>query len=470
MSKVYDRLEYYAKLTPNHRAVTYRVGEEYKFVDYSTLTKMVDLMGCHFKDYKNKTIAIIGHNKLEYVVSLLSILSHIGDAFLIDKELKKEDIEVVFSKKKPDLIILDDEINLEFDNYPVVKFSEVREIIQGDVDFEVDRAHAGNLILHTSGTTGEPKCVCLTEENYYGVIPEINKKWEVVSENSTLYIIPLYHIYAVTTLLNDMYTGADNILEWDYSRVSQVLAQTKPHLFMGVPLMYNRIMEAFMPYAKNKELLAEKVKEYFGGNYVFGCSAGSLLPEETSRFFNELGLPVYNVYGMTETSGPIAISYKDHNRYDSVGEILDINEVKIIEPDENGIGRVCIKGSNVFSGYLANNFENDECFIDGYFDTGDLGYIKDKFLYVIGRRKDILIGENGKNVSKEELRQKILENPAITECEIEMENNKIVAKVKTSLDEAELDNYIKKINEDLPNYKKIFSLKKYSNLINEKNK
>ena len=484
MSKLYVKLEYYANRTPESKAFTYRREERYEEISYATLFACVNSFADSLSEEQGKTIAIIGHNKLEYAVSLLAVLSCVGDAFLIDKELGREDILRIFEQKKPDLILLDEELGLSFEEYQVLTFHDIQvrmqdkmqertpESIQAGGACEASAAFAGNLILHTSGTTGEPKCVLLTEENYYGVIPELNQKWEVTSWQSCLLIIPLYHIYALTSLFHGLYAGINNILEWDYKRLQRVLAETKPCLFMGVPLMYNRIKDAVFEKAGAKIKMAlllsnlllklgidvrkkcfSEIHAYFGGNYVFGVSAGSLLPYETSRFFHDIGMPIYNVYGMTETSGPIAINYKNHDRPDSVGEVLNVNEVSIEDADADGVGRVCVKGSNVVRGYL--NEGHDESFREQSFDTGDLGYLRDGYLYVIGRRKNILIGDNGKNISPEELNQKILKHHEIHDCNVILEDNRLLAIVSTELSEQEVRRYIEKVNGTLPRYKRI---------------
>ena len=478
MSRIYEKLKFYADQTPDHVAFTYREGEQYQTLGYDLLKQYVDSLAAHLCSYRGKTIAIIGNNKLEYAVALLSILSHVGNAFLIDKELSKEDIKGIFKQKKPDLILLDDEINHAFEEYTVWRFCEIHDMMTKGRMFDGADAFAGQLILHTSGTTGEPKCVQLTEENYYGVIPELNRKWGVVQEHSCLFIIPLYHIYALVSLFHGLYAGINNILEWDYKRIGQVLKETKPHLFMGVPLMYNRIKDAALGKAGKKLEMAIKVSNllrkcgidvrkkwfheihaYFGGNYVFGVSAGSLLPYETGRFFEDIGLPVYNVYGMTETSGPVAINYKGHNRYDSVGEILEINQVHILEKDADGVGRICVKGSNVFGGYLGKEFDDPSSGKGVYFETGDRGYVKDGYLYVLGRERSILIGSNGKNISQEELRRKFLEYPGIHDCNVIMTEDMLIALVNTELGEDEVRKCLDHVNRKLPRYKRVSDIR-----------
>lgn len=474
MCRLYERLTYYAEHAPNNKAFTYRILDQYESIDYAVLREYVDSLAAELYRGGHRTIAIIGNNKLEYAVALLAVLCHLGDAFLIDKELREEDVERIFEQRKPDLVLLDEELDLAFDGWPVCRFDEVREMMKAGKKWERNDAFSGKLILHTSGTTGRPKCVALKEEQYYGVIPELNGKWGVKAEHSCLFIIPLYHIYALTSLFHGLYAGINNILEWDYKRLGKVLAETKPCLFMGVPLMYNRIKDAVFEkagkrikaaiFASNlllklgidiRKKLFSEVYAYFGGNYYFGISAGSPLPYQTSRFFNDIGLPIYNVYGMTETSGPVAINYKGHNRYDSVGEILDVNEVMIksTKQGEGGVGQVYVKGCNVFDGYLEE--EERACFDGPYYDTGDLGYIKDGYLYVVGREKGILIGSNGKNISRQELKDRILGHDQIHDCQVIMEDDHLVAIVNTELGEQELKRYFEKLNRSLPNYKKI---------------
>ena len=482
MSKIYDCIKYYNKNYPNNISFTYREGNDYKNINYGELFKYINNISGYLKEYKNKTIAIIGNNKIEYAVSLLSIVCNIGNAFLIDKELQKEDMEKILKKKKPDLIIVDDDINISFNDFKTIKFSDISKNMKKYQKYNYDKDYSGSLILHTSGTTGEVKCVLLNEEKYFGVIKELNKKWNVTMNESCLLIIPLYHIYALTSLFHGLYAGINNILEWDYKRLNNVLKETKPHLFMGVPLMYNKIKDSIFEKSEKKIKIAiiisnillkikidirrtifKKIHNYFGGNYRFGCSAGSLLPYETNKFFNDIGLPIYNVYGMTETSGPIAINYKCHNDYKSVGETLDVNKIKIINKNAAGIGNILVKGKNVFDGYI--NDKKHPYFSDDYFDTGDLGYVNNNYLYIVGRKKNILIGDNGKNISPEELNKKILKNNKIHDCNIIMENNRLIALVNSELSDAELNKYINKINSKLPNYKKIYRIRNTSKKI-----
>lgn len=461
----------------NKSAITYRNtgADEYLTITYENLYNYITSLSGYLNDYRGKNVAIIGHNKLEYVVSLLSVLCNIGNAFVVDKELKKDELDNLFEIVKPDLVIVDDDLNIVCEKIKNIKFSDVDRIMRESYKFEINDAFAGNLILHTSGTTGTPKCIELSEEMYLYIIKDLNESWNVAKEHSCLFIIPLYHIYALTSLFHGIYAGVENILEWDYAKLENVLRKTNPSIFLGVPLIFNKIRDAAYKKGGNKlkfglklsklllscgidirKKLFKDIHAYFGNNYYFAVSGGSMANPDTNKFFDDIGLPLYNGYGMTETSGPITICYKNNNRYDSVGKILH-NDVEVINVDEDGAGEICIAGPNIITKYM--NDSDDNCFADGYFNTGDLGYVKDGFLYITGRRKEILIGDNGKNISAAEISKQVVQHPGINDCILKMENNKIIAIIDTSLTADEIKKRIDAINATLPNYKKISDFK-----------
>ena len=471
MGKINEYLKTNLDKYPEDNGIIYRINDEYIGINNKEICKCVNSLVSYLKD-KYKNVAIIGGNKLEWLISFFAVFGYVGNVIAIDKELEKDSIIKLFEKVKPDLIIIDDEIDLKFKDYDVIKFSDVNKIMLEEKENVLIDNHIGELYLHTSGTTGFQKIVKLTEDNLFGVIPELNKRWEVNHKDSCLFIIPMYHIYALTTMFHSLYAGINIILENDYKRMGQVLKETKPTLFMGVPLMYNKIKEVML--SQNEKLITRMIKlsnfllkicidvrkkifkkahAYFGGNYFFGCSAGSLLAYDTNKFFNDIGLPIYNVYGMTETAGPVAMNYKKNNDYNSVGKILNVNAVKIINEDSDGVGEIWVKGSNVFGGYLGE--ESTEYIKDDYFYTGDIGYIKNEFLYVLGRKKNILIGDNGKNIAPEELIRMLIKYKGINDCNIVMKDNKLHAIINSELEKVDVKKIVDEVNLKLPNYKKI---------------
>lgn len=479
MGKINEYLKNNFEKYADDVGVVYREKEEYLGITNKQIYGYVNSLVSYLKDKVNspQNIAIIGGNKVEWLISFWATFGYVGNVLAIDKELNQDEILKIFDRVKPDLIIIDDDLPLTFKEYETLRFSDVSKIMKEEKEIVLQNQeltkHSGELFLHTSGTTGVQKIVKLTEDNLFGAIPELNERWEVNHKDSCLFIIPLYHIYALTTLFHSMYAGIKIILENDYKRMDQVLQITKPTLFMGVPLMYNKVKETVL--SKNEKLiksmialsncllkigidirkkLFKKVHDYFGGNYFFGCSAGSLLSYDTNKFFNDIGLPIYNVYGMTETAGPVAMNYKKNNDYNSVGKILNINNVKIKNADSEGIGEIWVEGNNVFQGYLGDELK--EYMKDEYFNTGDIGYIKNDFLYVLGRKKNILIGDNGKNIAPEELIRKIVKYNGVNDCNIVMRDNKLHAIINSDLSQENIKNIIDGVNKKLPNYKKIF--------------
>ncbi len=253
MNNIFSALKQNTEKFSDKTALVYRENDEYKSISHHRLYQYIMSLSAFLTPgYKNKNISIIGNNKLEYLVSLLSVLGFVGNAFLIDKELDSDDIRKIFEQTEPDLILLDDETDFLYSKCKIIRFSEIKLIIGQNAEFTPDDDFYGNLILHTSGTTGEPKCIELNEEQYYSVIPELNRKWGVTYEHSCLLIIPLYHIYALTSMFHSFYAGLPIILEYDYKRLGNVLKECRPFLFMGVPLMYNKIKDAFLSHNAKK--------------------------------------------------------------------------------------------------------------------------------------------------------------------------------------------------------------------------
>ena len=209
-------------------------------------------------------------------------------------------------------------------------------------------------------------------------------------------------------------------------------------------------------------------------------SGGAAIRPEIVKFFNDLGFIMIQGYGLTECA-PLAAANpteKKYNRYDSAGRVLDQLEVKIIDKNREGVGEICIKGPNVMMGYYENPEETAKCLIDGWFHTGDLGYVdKQKYIYITGRKKNVIITANGKNVYPEELenyldQSKYIEESMVWAKDDERGNDKaIIATVKPSMEEIKnelgekaddieeikklIQKEVDRINKPQPHFKKI---------------
>jgi len=229
-----------------------------------------------------------------------------------------------------------------------------------------------------------------------------------------------------------------------------------------------------------KPLFARVRKEMGLGNLRIACAGGAALTEKVAQGLKLLAIPIIQGYGLTETAPVISVSPLEKTKVASVGLPIPGVEVKIVEPDENGIGEIVVRGPNVMLGYFKNKKATDEILKDGWLYTGDLGYIDDDgFIYITGRKKSIIVTQTGKNIYPEELEEKLIKSQWIQEVLIIpridpktkkesicalifpdyelLEQYSIVKGVELSEEDINsmyMDE-IKRANEDLPAYKKI---------------
>ena len=181
----------------------------------------------------------------------------------------------------------------------------------------------------------------------------------------------------------------------DTAKIGEELREVRPTIFCAVPLIYERIAEAY-----NGD-----VSQAFGDRIRFLFAGGAPIKDELKATYKKAGLEILNAYALTETASSFAIDYPGQTDTDAVGTVFEELDVKTIDTDENGVGEVCVKGDCVFCGYTTetvNPFTED-----GYFKTGDLGYVKDGKLFITGRKKKVLIGSNGENIYVTDIQAKL---------------------------------------------------------------
>jgi len=286
-------------------------------------------------------------------------------------------------------------------------------------------------ILYTSGTTGRSKGVMLSNENIMTNFKGIVKLADVDDTMRTLSVLPINHVYESTCgvlipiLLGGTVAFAESLL-----KVSQNLKEIKPNFFLGVPALYQalytkmsqnvnsslagRVMNS---NALTRKIIQSKVKKELGGSNITFISGGGSLDPSLQDGLRKLGLNIFNGYGITETAPLVAVnSVVGGDRIGSVGKVMPDVEVKINNPNENGDGEIWIKGSNVMKGYFNNPESTKEVLTDGWYHSGDLGYLdKDNFLFVLGRIKNIIVTGKGKNIYPEEVETELGKSPFIEE-------------------------------------------------------
>ena len=349
------------------------------------------------------------------------------------------------------------------------------------------------LILYTSGTTGKPKGVMLTFDNIWANVGSLDV-YKMYEENDVfLALLPMHHILPLlgTGIMPLLYSATIVFLE-DISSVALIDAMKKYKVTMmiGVPklweVMHKKIMDTInskvitrfiFKLAKKvnslsfSKLIFKKVSEGFGGHIKFFVSGGSKLNPQITKDFYTLGIKICEGYGMTETSPIISYTPKNNIVFDSAGKVIKDVEVKIADDNE-----ILVKGRNVMKGYYKNPEATAEIIDkDGWLHTGDLGKLVNDYLYITGRKKEMIVLSNGKNINPIEIETKISSmTNLISEIVVTEYNSILTAVIHPDLEkvkEEKVDNIyenlkwevVDKYNQKTPDYKKILDVK----IINE---
>ncbi len=306
------------------------------------------------------------------------------------------------------------------------------------------------LLIYTSGTTGTPKGVPLTHGNIVAELDGVNEVLALDDKVKILSLLPLFHAYLqIVNLWVATTYGCEvgYLKELSPAELSSAMKEFKPTMLTTVPrlwyLFHKKIFDAVEEkpapiQALFKTMLAAngalrntvginlggklfgQVYESFGGKLRLAITAGSRFDENVARDFHNLGFTIIQGYGLTETSGAATATFEDDNRVGSVGKAMRGTEIKIAEPDKDGVGEVLIRGRVVFKGYYRNPEATAEAFTkDGWFRSGDLGKIDaDGHLYIVGRAKDVIVLPSGKNVHPEDLEVHYLKAPEVEELAV----------------------------------------------------
>ncbi|MGQ9478229.1 MAG: AMP-dependent synthetase/ligase [Candidatus Bipolaricaulia bacterium] len=286
------------------------------------------------------------------------------------------------------------------------------------------------LIVYTSGTTGNAKGVMLSHLNLASNVQSFLQRLDVSSKDVVLSIIPWHHIFGFTaSILAPLAVGAALIYTDDYKSIPKLMLENRVTVVLGVPKLYHamfekieerltkslkaRLIYRFLPRLAGRVLR----KNLTGEAFRFFISGGAPLNPRVIRGFRRLGFGVIEGYGLSETSPVLTFSTPFNRKAGSVGPAVPGVELLILEPDERGIGEVLVRGPNVMLGYYKNPERTREVLDpDGWFHTGDLGRLdREGWLYLHGRRKNVIVLESGKNVYPEEVEFELGQIPYVQE-------------------------------------------------------
>ncbi len=440
----------------------------YKNITYKMLQEDINKLGTALIDLglQGKRIAIIANNCYEWCLSYLATLCGVGIVVPLDKSLPSGEIEsllqrshtdaVIFGKNYIDImkdILNKSKTNIEYyismEKIEDDKFLNLQDLQKrgeellkkGDTRFEntIINPEEMNVILFTSGTTSASKAVMLSQKNLVSNIYALNSVEKMYETDRNLAFLPLHHTFGSTGLLFFLSNGVSNVFCDGLKYIQKNLQEYHVTVFVCVPLlleaMNKKILKEIEKQGKTKLIkIATKVSNFllkFGidirrklfkdiinnlGGLRMAISGAAAIDKTVVENFTNFGIKTVQGYGLTETS-PVITAENDKNiRYGSVGFPMRNVEVEIYEPNENGIGEIIAKGPNVMLGYYENEEATNEVLIDGWFHTGDLGYIdKDGFLFITGRKKNVIVMKNGKNTYPEELEVLISKLPYVAE-------------------------------------------------------
>lgn len=393
-------------------------------------------------------VAVSGKNSPEWAVAYLGTLFAGATVVPIDYGLHDAEIENLLKASEPKVFFVDEERYNTFSSkknvgevFSLSPKNEKTYIYSLSTAKEAKIKPAGETdlaaIMFTSGTTGNPKGVMLSHRNLVADCYIAQSNLPIFHTDVFYALLPIHHSYTMLAVfIEALSVGAEIVFgkSMAVSRMLRELREGRITMLLGVPLLFNKLLAGILKGIRDKGIfvygimkvlmgisyLIKKITGKNPGKKIFhavlekaslstlriAISGGGPLAPGIFRVYNELGIDFVQGYGLTETSPIIALNPTDHFKVESVGKHFAPHmEMKIINPDENGIGEVCVKGPMVMQGYYRLPEETAAVFTeDGWFRTGDLGWIdSENYLYLAGRAKNMIVTGGGKNVFPEEI-------------------------------------------------------------------
>jgi long-chain acyl-CoA synthetase len=435
---------------------------------YAALMKQILKFGTALQSLGLKErshIAVIGENRVQWAVSYLTMACFNYVVVPIDKNLHQNEVLNVIHESDAEAVIFTSQFESIFKESHTslhkVKHYISMDPISGGAPFhammELIRNSKGcsiedlpkiapdemGAVIFTSGTLGRAKGVMLSQRNISSNLMAMLSIFMMYPSDRFLSVLPIHHTYECNCgLLCPLYAGSSVHYARSLKTVTDDLQQVKATILLGVPLLYDKMFKRIYKGIQEKRTVArilnplikftdvmqtvgwksakktifKELHHKFGGSIRYFLAGGAAPDPLVAKGLRDLGFNFLQGYGLTETSPILALNSPGRFKDDAAGFPLPGCELRINEPDKEGIGEVFGKGPNVMLGYYKNPAATAEVFQDGWFKTGDLGYFdSDGFLHISGRKKNVIISKSGKNVFPEEIEDVLNRSPFIME-------------------------------------------------------
>ncbi len=474
-----------------YEAVTYK---EFKNDVYALGTALLSL------GLSGKRIAIISENRYEWAVAYMAAVNGIGVVVPLDKELPVNEIENLVNRSKANAIvysaacrphianlasragIIEHYIDMDAEDNDEKGFKSFQKLLEkgrkllenGDTSYEALQidADAMNILLFTSATTAKSKAVMLSHKNICSNLMAMCSMIYLYPSDVFLSVLPLHHTYENTCgFLCPLYRGSTVAFCEGLRHIQKNLQESRATIMLGVPLifeaMHRRLWDAVakQPGAEKKLKLGLKISRLagkvgidlrkklfapihnnFGGKVRMFISGAAGIDPLVSKSFRELGILFLQGYGLTECSPIVALNRDVDYRDSAAGMPLPGLKVRIDSPGADGIGEITVKGPSVMMGYYEDEESTEKVLKDGWFYTGDLGYLdRNNFVYITGRKKNVIVTKNGKNIYPEEIETLLGRCPHIKESIVYGKDDEVYGDVVVS---ATIVPDLEKIQED----------------------
>lgn len=449
------------RLRENHPdVVAFRIKRDGDYVEFTRgeVAQRAAVLGAHLASLgvqPGDRVGLLSDNQPEWGMAYLSIVGHGMTAVPIDRLLKPGEYQRILEDSCARAIIVSggfiEDVRKIKDSLPnlehILHLEDTVHQEQNGVapDYVADPDDLA-VLIYTSGTTGQPKGVMLSHKNIMSNVVSCTQSISFSRGDNFLSVLPMHHTFECTAgFLAPIYQGATVTYVGSLKSrdIIDTMRDTQATIMLAVPLLYEKMHAGILrkiktqpPHLKtilNLSMSIVKVAEKFNkkighavfrslrekggfGSIRFFISGAAALPPEVAQGFERLGMVILQGYGLTEASPVVSVNRFGSPKHDSVGPVISGVEVKVLNPDETGVGELMFRGDNVMLGYYNNTEATEEVLKDGWLYTGDSGWVdEDGHIHIAGRLKNVIVTKAGKNIYPEEIEGELSLSPYIAE-------------------------------------------------------